>query len=113
MRVVGSSAARGKGVGASALKQQNLSFVPNSCWDRGWWAKCGNRACSRRHKKRGKSGRYLVRDWAICGGRGQSFVGPTSWGDDLSKLWTELDTGLCCDYFKARDSGPRGCGYLR
>ena len=30
-------------------------------------------------------------------------------GDDLSQFWTELDTGLCCDYFKAHDAGDRSC----
>lgn len=30
-------------------------------------------------------------------------------GDDLSQFRAELDTGLCCDYFKAHDAGGRGC----
>ena len=59
------------------------------------------------HKKRGKSGRYFGRDRAFYGGRGQGLVGPASWGNDLSELRTELDTGLCCDYFKAHDAGVR------
>ncbi len=47
----------------------------------------------------------LDRDWATDGGRGQSFIGPTGWGDNLPEFRTELDTGLCCDYFKAYDRG--------
>jgi hypothetical protein len=61
-----------------------------------------------RHKKRGKSGRYFGRDRALCGGRGKGVVGPSGGRDDVPELRTELDTGLCCDYFKARNNGARG-----
>ena len=64
------------------------------------------------HKKRGKSGRYFGRDWALYGGRGQSFVRSAGRGNDLPEFRTELDTGLCCDYFKAHDAGVRGCRTL-
>jgi endonuclease YncB( thermonuclease family) len=57
------------------------------------------------HKKRGKSGRYFDRDRAVYGGRGQSSVRTAGRGNDLSQFWAELDTGLCCDYFKAHDAG--------
>ena len=60
------------------------------------------------HKKRGKSGRYFGRDRAIYGGRGQGFVRQAGRGNDLSELRTELDTGLCRDYFKAHAAGFRG-----
>ena len=53
------------------------------------------------HKKRGKSGRYFGRDRALHRGRGQGFVGQAGRGNDLPEFRTELDTGLCCDYFKA------------
>ena len=68
----------------------------------------GNLGRSRGHKKRGKSGRYFGRDRAFYGGRGQGFVRPAGRGNDLPEFRTELDTGLCCDYFKAHDSGVRG-----
>ena len=42
------------------------------------------------------------------GGRGQGFVRAAGRGNDLSEFWPELDTGLCCDYFKAHGSGVRG-----
>ena len=69
----------------------------------------GNLGRSRGHKKRGKSGRYFGRDRAVYGGRGQGFVGPAGRGNDLPEFRTELDTGLCCDYFKAHAAGVRGC----
>ena len=65
------------------------------------------------HKKRGKSGRYFGRDWALYGGRGQGFVREAGGGNDLPEFRTELDTGLCCDYFKAHDAGVRGGRALR
>ena len=71
--------------------------------------KTGNLGRSRRHKKRGKFGRYFGRDRALYAGRGQGFVRPAGRGNDLSELRAELDTGLCCDYFKAHDPGCRGC----
>ena len=59
------------------------------------------------HKKRGKFGRYSVRDWALCGGRGQGSVRSAGWGNNLPEFRAELDTGLCCDYFKAHHTGVR------
>jgi hypothetical protein len=59
------------------------------------------------HKKRGKSGRYFGRDRALCGGGRQGSVGAAGRGDDLPEFRAELDTGLCCDYFKAHDRGHR------
>ena len=53
------------------------------------------------HKKRRKSGRYFGWDRAVYAGRGQGFVRPASGGNNLSEFRPELDTGLCCDYFKA------------
>jgi hypothetical protein len=61
------------------------------------------------HKKRGKFRWYSVRDRAVHDSRRQGFVRAPSWGNDLSELWAELDTGLRCDYFKAYDGGHRGC----
>ena len=71
-------------------------------------AKKGIWADSDGHKKRGKSGRYFGRDRALYGGRGQGVVGAAGGGNDLPEFRTELDTGLCCDYFKAHDPGIRG-----
>lgn len=62
---------------------------------------------SRRHKKRGKYRRYFGRDWAFFAGRGQGFVRTTGRGNNLSEFRTALDTGLCCDYFKAQYAGGR------
>ena len=75
---------------------------------RGAAGQTGNLGRSRGHKKRGKSGRYFGRDRAVYGGRGQGFVGAAGRGNDLSEFRPELDTGLCCDYFKAHDAGVRG-----
>ena len=71
-------------------------------------AKRGNLGRSGGHKKRGKSGRYFGRDWALYGGRRQGFVRAAGRGNDLPEFRPELDTGLCCDYFKAHDAGVRG-----
>ena len=60
-----------------------------------------------RHKKRGNSGRYLGRDWAFYSGRGHGFVRSAGGGDHLPEFRAELDMRLCCDYFKAHDSGVR------
>jgi hypothetical protein len=46
-------------------------------------------------------------------GRRQGFVRPAGGGNDLPEFRAELDTGLCCDYFEARDAGIRGCRYWR
>jgi len=62
-----------------------------------------------RHKKRGKSGRYFDRDRAVYAGRGQGSVRSASGSNDLSEFRTALDTGLCCDYFKAQYAGDRIC----
>ena len=64
---------------------------------------------SRGHKKRRKFGRYFGRDRALYSGRRQGFVGPAGRRNDIPELRTELDSGLCCDYFKAHDRGIRGC----
>jgi endonuclease YncB( thermonuclease family) len=40
-------------------------------------------------------------------GRGQGSVRPAGRGNDLPEFRAELDTGLCCDYFKAHDTGLR------
>jgi hypothetical protein len=69
----------------------------------------GNLGRCHGHKKRGKFRRYSGWDRAIYAGRGQGFVRTAGRGDDLSQFWTELDTGLCCDYFKAHDAGDRSC----
>jgi endonuclease YncB( thermonuclease family) len=60
-----------------------------------------------RHKKRGKSRRYSVRGWALYRGGGQSTVRSAVRGNHLPEFRAELDTGLCCDYFKAHHSGVR------
>jgi hypothetical protein len=60
------------------------------------------------HKKRGKCGRYFGRDRAFYGRRGQGSVGAAGGSHDLPEFRAELDTGLCCDYFKTHDSGVRG-----
>jgi hypothetical protein len=60
------------------------------------------------HKKRGKSGRYFGRDRAVYRCRGQDSLGAAGRGNDVPEFRAELDTGLCCDYFKAHDSGVRG-----
>ena len=39
--------------------------------------------------------------------------GPAVRGDHVPQLRTELDTGLCCDYFKAREHGARGYRFCR
>ena len=49
-------------------------------------AKLGIWAETDGHKKRGKSGRYSVRDWALYGGRGQSSVRSASGGDHLPEF---------------------------
>ena len=46
-------------------------------------------------------GDILAGSWAIYAGRGQGFVRPAGRGNDLPEFWPELDTGFCCDYFKA------------
>ena len=58
-------------------------------------------------KKRGKSRRYFDRDWAFYGGRRQGIVRAPGRGDDVPEFRPELDTGLCCDYFKAHAAGVR------
>ena len=69
--------------------------------------KKGNLGHFERHKKRGKCSRYLGRDRAFYACRGPGFVGSASGDNDLPEFWPELDTGLCCDYFKAHDAGGR------
>ena len=71
-------------------------------------AKTGTWADFDGHKKRRKSGRYFGRDRALYRGRGQGFVRAAGGGNDLCQFWPELDSGLCCDYFKAHDWGIRG-----
>ena len=63
------------------------------------------------HKKRGKSRRYFGREWAFYAGRRQGSVGTTGRGNHLSEFRPELDTGLCCDYFKAHATVFRGGGH--
>ena len=41
------------------------------------------------------------------GGRGQGSVRSAGWGNNLPEFRAELDTGLCCDYFKAHHTGVR------
>ena len=71
-------------------------------------AKRGIWADSSAIKNAESAGRYFGRDRAVYGGRGQGSVGSAGRGNDLSEFRTELDTGLCCDYFKAHDAGFRG-----
>ena len=52
-------------------------------------------------------GDILAGDWAVYGGRGQGSVRSAGGGDDLPEFRTKLDTGLCCDYFKAHHTGVR------
>ena len=54
-------------------------------------------------KKRGKSGRYSGEDRAVYRGRGANIVGAAGGGHDIHQFRPALDTGLCCDYFKAHD----------
>ena len=67
----------------------------------------GHLGRNRGHKKRGKFGRHSGGDWAVYGGRGQGSVRSAGGGDYLPELRTKLDTGLCCDYFKAHHTGVR------
>ena len=67
----------------------------------------GHLGRNRGHKKHGKFGRYSGGDWAVYGGRGQGSVRSAGGGDYLPELRTKLDTGLCCDYFKAHHTGVR------
>jgi hypothetical protein len=99
---------RRRGAGCGNRHRQGLRQKPRRRGGGG--AKCekGNLGRFRGHKKRGKSGRYFGRDRALYGGRRQGFIGPAGRGDDLPEFRTKLDTGLCCDYFKAHDPGIRG-----
>jgi hypothetical protein len=60
------------------------------------------------HKKHRKSGRYFGRDRAFCIGRRQDLVRPTGGGNHIPQLRAKLDTGFCCDYFKADATCFRG-----
>ena len=99
---------RGRGAGLDRSDRQGLRRWPGGRRGRGAAGQKGNLGRSGGHKKRGKSRRYFGRDWALYGGRGQGFVRPAGRGNDLPEFRTELDTGLCCDYFKAHDAGVRG-----
>ena len=101
--------AQGEALVSAEVTDKDCAAVLTAAEGGGAAGQKGNLGRSRRHKKRGKSGRYFGRDWAFYGGRGQGFVGPAGRGNDLPEFRTELDTGLCCDYFKAHDTGIRGC----
>ena len=106
--VQGMLLAQGEALVSGTVTEQGLRHGPDG--GRGGRAsgQTGNLGRSHGHKKRGKSGRYFGRDRAFYGGRGQGLVRPAGRGNDLSEFRTELDTGLCCDYFKAHASGFRG-----
>ena len=60
------------------------------------------------HKKRGKYGRYLGREWALYAGGRQGSVSPAGRGNDLPQLRPQLDTGFLCDYLTAHVTVSRG-----
>ena len=100
--------AQGAALVSGSLTDRECASVLAAAEAAGREAKLGVWAEFIGHKKRGKCGRYFGRDRAIYGGRGQGFVRQTGRGNDLSELRTELDTGLCRDYFKTRAAGFRG-----
>ncbi len=100
--------AQGEALVSGAVTDKDCAAVLTSAEAAGRGAKKGTWADPGGHKKRGKSGRYFDRDRALYGGRRQGFVGPAGRGNDVPELRAELDTGLCCDYFKAHAAGVRG-----
>jgi hypothetical protein len=100
--------AQGEALVSADRDQQGLRRGTGGRRGRGAAGQTGNLGRSRGHKKRGKSGRYFGRDRALYGGRGQGFVRAAGRGNDLPEFRPELDTGLCCDYFKAHGTGVRG-----
>ena len=99
---------RGEALVSAEVTDKDCAAAPGGRRGRGAAGQKGNLGRPGGHKKRGKSGRYFGRDWAFYGGRGQGFVRAAGRGNDLPEFRPELDTGLCCDYFKAHDAGVRG-----
>ena len=100
---------RGEALVSSDISEKNCAAALAAAEGAARDAKLGIWAASHGHKKRGKFGRYSGRDWALYGGRGQSSVRSAGGGNHLPELRTKLDTGLCCDYFKAHHTGVREC----
>ena len=98
---------RGEALASAEVTDRDCAAAPCGRRGRGAPGQKGNLGRPHGHKKRGKSGRYFGRDWAFYSGRGQGFVRSAGRGNDLPEFRAELDTGLCCDYFKAHDSGLR------
>ena len=103
----GAVAGAGRGARLARCHRQGLRGRADGRRGRGEDCKKGNLGHSECHKKRGKCGRYPGRDRAFCACRRPGFVGSASGDNDLPEFWPELDTGLCCDYFKAHDAGGR------
>ena len=101
------AAAPRRGAGFGRYIRKKLRCSPRRRRGRGTGCQIGHLGRSHGHKKRGKSGRYSVRDWAFFGSRGQSSVRSAGRGNHLPEFRAELDTGLCCDYFKAHHTGVR------
>ena len=95
------SCCAGRGAGFRRYRRQGLRSRPGRRRRRRARGQKGHLGRPRGHKKRGKYRRYFGRDWAFYAGRGQGSVRSAGGGNDLPELRTELDTGLCCDYFKA------------
>ena len=104
----GHVAGAGRCAGIRHRNEQGLCYDPECRRGGRASGKTGNLGRSHGHKKRGKSGRYFDRDRAFYGSRGQGLVRPAGRSNDISEFRTELDTGLCCDYFKADAIGFRG-----
>ena len=98
---------RGEALVSSDISDKNCAAALAAAEGAARDAKLGIWAASHGHKKRGKSGRYSGRDWALYGGRGQSSVRSAGGGNHLPEFRAKLDTGLCCDYFKAHHTGVR------
>ena len=98
---------RGEALASADVADKDCASVLAAAEARGAPDQKGNLGRSRRHKKRGNSGRYFGRDWAFHSGRRQGFVRSAGGGNHLPEFRAELDSRLCCDYFKAHDSGVR------
>ena len=100
---------RGGALFSADIAEKKCAAAPGRGRGRGKGCQIGHLGPPDGHKKRGKSGRYSVRGWALYGGRGQSPVRAAGRGNHLPEFRTKLDTGLCCDYFKAHHTGVREC----
>ena len=107
--VQGHASGAGRGAGLGRCDRQGLCLGPDGRGGRAAPGQTWNLGRSRGHKKRGKSGRYFGRESGVLRWSKAGFVRPTGGGNDLPEFRAELDTGLCCDYFKAHGAGVRGC----